>query len=193
MRAKLALLGSRELPVDLLRDCELGLAAGEAAFELLPDGAAGTEDQRLDGGDRDLEDLGDLGVAPALELAHDERRPLVEREVAERPLDVLDADRVVADEGLGDVLVQLDLARAARGLAEALTADVVRDRDQPVLRRLRPVAVREGAVRVQERRLRDVLGIGRIAENCERVAIDVACMAPVEALEVAVDSGPLCE
>ena len=44
--------------------------------------------------------------------------------MAERPLDVLDADRVVADEGLGDVLVQLDLARAARGLAEALTADV---------------------------------------------------------------------
>ena len=44
-----------------------------AVLELLAQGAAGAEDQRLDGADARLEDLGDLLVAAALELAHDER------------------------------------------------------------------------------------------------------------------------
>jgi hypothetical protein len=68
-------------------------------------------------------------------------------------------------------------------LAEALAADVVRDRDQPVLRLLRALAVFVGAVGVQEGGLGDVLGVGLVAKDDEGIAIDVPRMLAVEALE----------
>src|SRR5262249_16750296 len=121
----------------------LGLVAGDPSLELLAERAAGPEDQRLDGTHGEAEDLGDVLVRAALELAHHERGALVEGEVTERAADVLGADDVVVDDRLGELLVQLDLVRAALRLAEALPADVVRDRDEPVLRGARALAALE--------------------------------------------------
>src|SRR5262249_52176233 len=129
VRAQGALLLAREPLVELLRDGELGLVAGDPFLELLAQRAARAEDERLHRADRDAEDLGDLLVAAPLELAHHERGALVEGEVAERAADVLGADRVLVDDGLGELLLVDDLVRPALRLAEALAADVVRDRD----------------------------------------------------------------
>src|SRR5207237_7098331 len=188
--AERALLLAREPSVELARDRELGLVAGDRILQLLAEGAAAAEDQRLDGAHRDAEDLGDLLVGTALELAHHERGPLVEGEVAERTADVLGADGlVVFHHRLRELLVQLDLVRATLRLAEALAADVVRDRDQPVLRCARALAALEGAVGVEEGRLRDVLGAGLGAQDDERVAGDVLGALVIEPLESAL--GPL--
>ena len=62
---------------------------------------------------------------------------------------------------LADALVERDLARAALRLAEPLAADVVRDRDQPAVRLLRPRPALERAIGVEERRLGDVLRVRR--------------------------------
>ena len=114
--------------------------------------AAGAEDQRLDGGARDAEDARDLGVRAALELAHDDRRALVQRQLRERVEHVARA-RAVVDRRLGERGLELDLVRPARARPELQPADVVRDRDEPVLRRARLLAGAERAPRVEERRL----------------------------------------
>ena len=112
--AQCATLRAGEPVVELARDRELGLVAGDPFLELLAEGAAGAEDQRLDGAHRQAEDLGDLLVGAALELAHDERGPLVEGEVAERAADVLGADPLLLlERRFGELLVQRDLVRAA--------------------------------------------------------------------------------
>jgi hypothetical protein len=102
---------------------------------------------------------------------------------AERWLKVLGADGVLVDDGLGDVLVEGDLVRAALRLAEALPADVVRDRDQPVLGVPRALAAFEGAIGVHEGRLGDILGVRLVAQDDQRVAIHVAGVLSVELLE----------
>ncbi len=73
VRAKGALFRRRECPVEPLGERRLSLAAGEASLQLLAERPAGAEDQGLDRGDRKVEDLADLAVRAALELAHDER------------------------------------------------------------------------------------------------------------------------
>ena len=191
MGAQLPPLTARELAVDLLREEELGLGAGEVALELLAQRAPRAEEHGLDGGDGRAHDLGDLGVAPSFELAHHQRRALVEGELAERALDVLGRVALVAlrDGGLRRVLEELRLLRPSLGLAEALPADVVCDRDQPVLRRLRALAVLHRAERVQERRLRHILGVLRVSQHRERVAVDVTDVALVHPLELTVGGG----
>ena len=87
---------------------------------------------------------------------------------------------------LAHAIVELDLVGTALRLAEALPADVVRDRDQPVLRVPRALAALVRAIGVQEGRLRHVLGVGRLPQDRERVAIDVTDVLPVDALERAV-------
>jgi len=62
----------------------------------------------------------------------------------------------------------------------------LRDGDQPVLGRARPLALLHRAERVEEGRLRDVLGVGLVAQDDERVAVDVAGVLAVEPLERAV-------
>ena len=106
--------------------------------------------------------------------------------MAERASDVLGGDGVVDDDRLGELLLEGDLVRAALRLAETLPADVVRDRDQPVLRLLRALPLLVGAVGVQEGGLRDVFGVSLVAQDDQRVPIDVAHMLPIEALEGAV-------
>ena len=70
MGAQLPALAAGELAVDLLREEELGLGAGEVALELLAQRTPRAEEDGLDGGDGRAHDLGDLGVAPSFELAH---------------------------------------------------------------------------------------------------------------------------
>src|SRR5918911_1724600 len=112
MRPKGALLLAAEAPVELARDGELCFATGEPTLELLAERAARSEDQRLDRARRDLEDFGDLRVGAAFELAHHERGPLVEREVAERAADVLRSRRLVVGRELRDlVFFQRQLVR----------------------------------------------------------------------------------
>src|SRR6266516_3866020 len=106
-------LAARQASVELARDRELSVVAGDSLLELLAEGATSAEDQRLDGAHGEAEDLGDLLVGAALELAHDERGALVECEVAERTPDVLGGDRVLFDDRLGQLLVQLDLGGPA--------------------------------------------------------------------------------
>src|SRR5207237_9365334 len=76
-----------EASVQLARDCELGLSAGQRSLELLAERTPCAENQRLDGARREVEDPRDLRVAPPLELAHHECGALVEREMAERTPD----------------------------------------------------------------------------------------------------------
>ena len=88
---------------------------------------------------------------------------------------------VVADRS--EVGVERDLARAPGGGAEALAADVVGDRDQPVPGLLRPCARLVRAIGVEECRLDDVLGVRVVREHGERIAIDVLDVSLVQALE----------
>ena len=90
----------------------------------------------------------------------------------------------------GEALVELDLLRAARRVAEALPADVVRDLDQPVVRAVRALAALEGAVGAEEGRLRDVFRVGLVVQDRERVAVDGMDVPLVELLEGAL-SGEL--
>jgi len=183
VRAELRALGPGEGLVQLLRDRQLGLRAREGALELFAQGAPRPEDERLDGAHGETEHLGDLRVRPAFDLPEDDGRTLVEGEMAERPADVVRRRPVVVDELVGDVVVELHLLRPPRLGAEALQADVVRDLDQPVERRARVLTALERAVGVEERRLRDVLRVGAVAQHPVRVPVDVRGVAPVEALE----------
>src|SRR6266516_5857963 len=126
-------LAARQASVELARDRELSVVAGDSLLELLAERASSAEDQRLDRAHGEAEDLGDLLIGAALELAHHERGPLVEGEVAERAADVLRADRVFFDVRLGELLVQLDLVRAALLLAGALAAGAGSGGGEPVL------------------------------------------------------------
>src|SRR5437773_4756164 len=147
MRAQCSLVVAPEASVELLRDRQLGLTARQGCLQLLAQRASRPEDERLHRARREIEDLADLGVRTSFELAHAERGALIEREVPERATDVLAARRVVVrlHELRADVVLVRDLRRPARRLAESLTADVVGDRDQPVLRLLRALAALECA------------------------------------------------
>jgi hypothetical protein len=190
VRAQLRAFGARELAVQLLRDGELRVCARQRALELLPQRTPRSKDERLHRAHRHAEHLGYLGVRAPLDLAQDDRRALVEGEVAERAPDVLRPGPVVlVDEGVGDVVVELDLLRAPRAGAEPLQADVVRDRDQPVEGRARVLAALERPEGVHEGRLGDVLRIGRVPDHAVRVAVHVRRMPLVEPLEGSVQPG----
>ena len=177
-------LRSRNRLVQLLRDVELRLGARDRAFQLLPQRAPSAEDERLDRARAQAEHFGDLRVRAPFDLTQHDRGALVEGEMAECAADVLRRRAVV---GGGDlvrhVVVELDLLRAPRRGAKPLQADVVRDLDQPVERRARIIPALECLVRVEERRLRDVLRVRAVAEHAVRVAVDVRRVPPVEALE----------
>src|SRR5206468_6212311 len=80
-----------------------------------------------------------------------------------------------------------DLLRPARRVAEALPADVVGDLDQPVVCALGALAALERAVGAHEGGLGDVLGVGLVVEDGQRVAVDSVHVLPVQPLEGAVD------
>ena len=82
-----------------------------------------------------------------------------------------------------------DLLRAALRVAEALPADVVGDLDQPVVRKVGALPAGEGAVGREERDLGDVLGVGLVVQDGQRVAIDRVHVLLVQPLEGAVCAG----
>ncbi len=158
--------------------------AERVPLELEP--APRAEEQRLDRANRHAEHFGDLLVAPTFKLAHDDRRTLVERKLGERGQHLGEVGALLVErDRLGRVL-EGDLLGPRAGLAPAHATDVVRDRDQPVVRLLRALAALERPIGVEERRLRDVLGVGRVGEHRERVLVDVARAPAVELLEGAV-------
>ena len=107
--------------------------------------------------------------------------------MAQRAPDVVAARRVVVDDRIRDVVLEGNLRGPPCGLAKALAADVVGDGDQPVLGLFRPVPLLDiRAVGVQEGRLRDVLGVGRVPHDSQGVAIDVTDVSSVDPLERAV-------
>ena len=188
-----ASFSARELAALQSREGLLGVVAGQAALELLAERAAGAEHQGLDRGDRDVEHLGDLGVGAAFELAHDEGGALVEGEEAEGAAELGRSGHVGAlGRRGGERIVELDLARAARRVAEALAADVVRDLDQPVVGCARALASLERAVRVEEGGLGGVLGVGLVLEDGQGVAVDGVDVLAVEPLEGAVGGWAAC-
>jgi hypothetical protein len=87
-----------------------------------------------------------------------------------------------------DVLLERNLLHPTTRPGITRARNVVRDLDQPVLRLLHLDALDVRAVRIQERRLREVLSIGGIAQKRERVVIDVFDVLPVERLEGLISS-----
>src|SRR5215218_8360271 len=146
VRAQRSSFGCGDRAFEPARERELGLAARQAALELLAQRAAGAEEQGLDGAHRRLEDRGDLGVRATLELAHDDCGALVEAQLRERVAELRGGrDVLVGAGGCAAVAFgERDFLRPAGGSAEALAALVVRDLDQPVVRLDGPVALPEG-------------------------------------------------
>src|SRR5581483_3868038 len=130
MRAELGPLPAGQLSVDLSRDRSLRLGAAERPLELLAERAAGPEDQRLDRRLGEAEQLGDLPVGTALQLAQRQRRALREAELGQRAPDLARAEPVVSVVR-AEIVSEGDLARSPGRVAEALAAHVVGDRDQP--------------------------------------------------------------
>src|SRR5580765_7965905 len=138
---------------------------------------------------RDPDRVGDLGVRATFELAHDEGGALVERQSSERVQDALYVRPIFFRHcNQLDVLLERNLLNPTARPRIARACNVVRDLDQPVLRLLHLDALAVCAVRIQERRLRDVLSVGRIAQKRERVVIDVLDVLPVERLEGLISS-----
>ena len=109
--------------------------------------------------------------------------------MTERLADLVGRRHGLVDRRCRDALVPDDLLGPPRQQPEPLPALVVGDLEQPVARELGPVAAPECPVGVEERRLRNVLRIGRIPQDREDVAVDVVDMTRVEALERAVGFG----
>ena len=174
-------MGAQESPlpagqpvVERAGNRELGLVAGQGALELLPQSLAGLEEQRLDAGCREGQDVRDFRIGSALHLAHHQYGTLVEREASERSPDVRRSGELLFDEEIG-----LDEAL----VPAAQAANLVRDREQRVQPRPRPASASEVAIRVEESRVRDLLGIRGIPENRKCVVVHVADVRPVDALE----------
>ena len=165
-----------------LRQRELGALAGDEVLELVGERAARAEEERLERRGRDPQQLGDLLVGTAFELPHHERLALSGRDSLQGLHEIVELDLVVGRSG-SDVAHELDLGRARGGLAPALPDEVVSDREEPARRVPGVLAALECAERVHERRLRDVLCVGVVAEHGVRVAIDVADVPAVEVVE----------
>jgi hypothetical protein len=188
VRAEASALSRGEAACVQLRERDLGLLAGEAPLELLAERATRTEEQSLDSREGEFEYLADLRVRTAFELSHDERGALVEVEEAERIADLYRGRDILVGCRCGVRFFdgEGDFVRAALRVAEALSADVVRDLDQPVVRELGALAAAECAVGGEEGGLGDVLGVGLVVEDRQRIAVDRVHVLFVEPLEGAV-------
>ena len=172
-----------EATVELVREAKFGAVACYDVLELVGKGAAGAEEKRFEGARRQVEDLGDLAVRAAFELAHDERLALALGDPLERPDEILHRRPAVICRVLRNVAVEFNFSRTGLLLTEALAHDVVGDGDQPVRGLPRPLAALERAEGVDKRCLGDVLCVGVVAENGVRVAIHLADVVPVEIVE----------
>ncbi len=173
---------AREPTVELPRHRELRALTRDEILDLVRQRPARAEEQRLEGGRGEAEDLGDLGVRPPLELAEHERLALRGRDPLERAHELVELD-VLLFGCHRHVLDELDLGGTGCCVAPPLPDDVLGDGDQPARCVARSLAALERAQRVHEGRLRDVLRVGVVAENRVRVAIDLADVVPVEVVE----------
>src|SRR3954470_14087834 len=133
--------------------------------------------------------------------AHDQRLATVVRQLHHAFEYVLQLLAALHDVGRvvwrGDHRGVLELClRLARAVAVVVRREVVRDPDQPRAERpamrlaLRPVEV---AVGLEERLLRQVLGVVVVARAVVAVAVDVARVGAVQLAEVAVEPSLVCE
>ena len=178
---------STEPAVDGPRHRELRLGARELVLELLCERSSRAEQERLERGGRHAENLRDLVVRAALELAQDDRLPLLRRNLGQRSEELADTRCIVVlvRSRMRDSIVELDLARPRLLLPEALLDRVARDREQPVGGLAGPHALLERSVRVQEGRLRDVLGVGVVSEHGERVPVHLRHVRSIEVVYLA--------
>ena len=172
----------REAAVELLRHRELGALTGDDVLELVREGAPGAEEQRLERRGGDPEQLRDLLVRAALELAHHERLALRGRDLLQSLDEAVELDLLVRHPGR-DVADELDLRRAGGRLAPPLADEVVGDREEPARRVPRVLPALERPQGVHEGRLRDVLGVGVVAEDRVGVAVDVADVSAVQVVQ----------
>ena len=180
---ELASLGARQRAVELAGDRLLRLPARQASLELLADAAAGAEQQRLHRRRRHGEDLRYLGDRAPLELAHDQSGPLIDRDLTQRPRQVVGGHAVLVIDQCGGFVLELHLSRPPGGLAKMLQAQVVGYHPQPASRRPGALPAQQRPVRVEERRLRDVLGIRRAFQHHDGVPVDLGDVTLVERLE----------
>ena len=172
-----------ETPVDRLRDRDLRVGARELVLELLRERAARPEEERLERRGRDAENVGDLGIRAALELPENDRLTLLGRDLRERGEQLADAGAILVDVRPRDALVELDGARPRLLLSKALLDRVARDGQEPVGRLAGVDPLLERAIRIEERRLRDVFGVGVVADHCVRVPIDLRPVSPIEGVD----------
>ena len=157
-------------------------AVGVARLGGLGEPAAGAHEQRLHGGDGDAERGAELLVGEALELADDERRALLLREVVEvgdeapEVLPALGLDHRVG--AAGEQLVGLQRRRG--GAADVVDAAVVGDAVEPRAHGDLAVAGAQGAVGAEEDVLHDVLRLGGAAQHVAHVGEQPRFVAVVD-------------
>ena len=185
-RADAAIEGVGEVRADLD-------ARGVARLDGLDEPDPCAHEQRLHRLQRDAERLGELRVAQAVHLAHEQRRALL----LGQPADVGDqAAQVVAALGVGRRVVQRpargleEVDRGRHGLAQMVDAAVVRDAVQPGAQRHRAVADAQRGVGAQEDVLQRVLGVlARAAEHLAGVDEQPLAVAVVDDAEGRVVAG----
>ena len=146
---------------------------------------SGLVDGLLGGGLRDPEGGADLGERDPVELAHDQRAALALRElvqVAHQPLQALAGLRPLGDATADVDLLGVQLHGRAPGPQDP-DGLVVGDPEQPRLQGdLAPLA-RQGAQRLDHRRLQRVLGLVGVAEDRPAVAVELAVVAAEDRVE----------
>jgi hypothetical protein len=150
-----------------LRTCDVPRLAG------LREAHPSPHEQRLDGGNRDAERAGQVGVGHPPELAHQERRSLL----VGKPLDIGDqAPKGVALFHLGGGILPRrmeaihHLGRGEGRAAKLIDTAVVRDAVQPRPQRELAVVGAQAGVGTNEYLLQRVLGVlGRAGEHLARV------------------------
>ena len=172
-----------EAPVDALREGQLRVLTRDDVLELVRERSARAEQQRLERGRREPHDRRDLAVRAPLELAHHDRLALRLRDALERAYELLELECLLVVLRVCDIRLQLDERGAGGRLAPPLPDEVVSDHREPARRFLGDLASLECPEGVDERRLRDVLGVGVIAQDRVRVAVHVADVLAVELVE----------
>ena len=177
------------------REVALDVAARRVArLARLDEPDPGADQQRLDGGDAHVERLGEVRVAQALELAHEQGGALL----LGQALDVGDeAPEVVAALGLGERVGHdraadvEDVGRRGDRAAELVDAAVVGHAVEPGLQRDGPVVDAQGVVGAQEDVLEGVLGVGaRAREHLADVGEEPLAVAVVDDAERLVVARP---
>ena len=154
--AHAAPVGEGEVGADLVARRVAGLGG-------LHEAQAGAHQERLDRRDADVVGLGELGVAQALELAHEQGRALLLGQpphIGHQPAQVLAPLGLLEGVGQRRPAHVVHVGRGRRRPAQLIDAAVVRDAVQPRAQGDRTIVGPHGAVGTQEDVLQRVLGVG---------------------------------